>query len=164
MTSDVPAKLFDIAHAGQAACPVSAASPARIVVATHARFAEGICGSLEMICGKQPNVEFVSAYLDEGVDYGALFRDLVSSHDYAARPLVVVTDLMGGSVNNDFMQLRAEYPFLLVTGLNLPLLMELATYHGTLDETAVRSMAEESRSFVTFCGDELLSVGEDTDF
>ena len=136
----------------------------RVVVSTHGAFAEGICGSLKMICGEQTFVEFVNAYLDSNYDYSALFHRIVSEHDYSERPLVVVTDLLGGSVNNEFMQLRAKYPFYLVTGLNLPLLIELATYSGPLNEKVIDGIVRASRNYVTYCGEDLLSASDDFDF
>lgn len=136
----------------------------RIVVATHGRFAEGILNSFEMIVGGRGDIEALGAYLDPEVDYARTFRRLVSEHDYSARPLVVVTDLLGGSVNNEFMQLKAEYPFFLVAGLSLALLMGLALYPGRIDEGALRELVAQSRECVVFCGEELFSAGEDSDF
>ena len=139
-------------------------APGRIVVATHGGFAEGILGALQMICGRQPHVECINAYQEAGVDYDRRFQELVETHDYDAWPLVVVTDLLGGSVNNAFIQLLPGHPFLLVSGLNLPLLMELALSPVRLDEGVVRGIVERSRGFVVYCGDELLSAGDEGEF
>lgn len=137
----------------------------RIVVATHGRFAEGILDSLRMIAGCSFEVESVCAYTDEDVDYPAYMRNLVEAHDYEKRQLIVVTDLLGGSVHNEFVQLSAEHPFFLVSGLNLPMLIELSMFQGPCTKEALEEIVEDSRGFIKLCDvSELDNSSVESDF
>lgn len=84
----------------------------KIIIASHGRFAEGIMDSLKMIAGEQDHVEPLCAYIDRSVDYSARIRQLVADHDYEKQALLVITDLLGGSVNNEFMVLQRIIRFI----------------------------------------------------
>lgn len=77
-----------------------------------------------MILGKQDNIYFAPPFtgnteeLDEALDkFFSLAREDMEA--------VVVTDLLGGSVNTRIAQ-RGDHRFTLVTGVNLGLVLELA--------------------------------------
>lgn len=136
----------------------------KILVATHGKFAEGIMDSLRMIAGVQENVEFICAYSQQDIDYRDLIKRIVSEHDYSTSNLLVVTDLVGGSVNNEFMKYIKDYPFYLVAGLNLGLLLELVMHKDDLNEEFIRSCCRNSQNFIMFCNDCLETKDEESDF
>lgn len=123
----------------------------RIIVATHGKFSEGILTSLQMIFGDQTPIECITAYVDKDTDYQGLFRKTVAENDYSTTELVVLTDVLGGSVNNEFMKLLPEYPFHLVCGLNLALLLEVAVCPGDMIAEQLPSIVERAREGVTLC-------------
>lgn len=125
----------------------------RIVIATHGEFSKGIHSSVQMIFGSASPIECITAYVDPDIDYPSLFRRTVADHDYRKAELIVLTDVLGGSVNNEFIRLLDEYPFHLITGLNLPCLLELVTCPG--DELARRlpEILNQSREGIALCND-----------
>lgn len=139
----------------------------RIVLATHGKFSEGIFTSMKMIFGEQAPIECITAYVESGVDYQELFRETVAENDYDTTELIVLTDVLGGSVNNEFMKLLAEYPFHLVCGLNLALLLEIAVCPADMIADQLPSIVERAREGVALCDDMVrgaIAAEEDNDF
>lgn len=136
----------------------------KILIATHGKFAEGIMDSLRMIAGIQENIELICVYSKQGIDYSDLIKRKVSEHDYSTLNLLVLTDLVGGSVNNEFMKYINDYPFYLVAGLNLGLLLELVMHKDDLNEKYIRSCCRNSQNFIVFCNDCLENKNEENDF
>ena len=114
----------------------------QIVIATHTHLAAGLAEAVTFLAGEHGNVRVLNLFVDGEDDVAA-----------AARPscddLVVCTDLLGGSVNNEFAKLAQIDPrILLVTNANLPVVLQLVLAAG--DEPTVELVrqvvsAEESR-------------------
>lgn len=123
----------------------------KFIIATHGRFAEGILDSLEMIAGKQEHVSYINMYTDSDINYQERVKETIEKHDYLSSTLVVLTDISGGSVNTEFMRFLRDYPFQLVAGLSLPLLLELV-FTGR-DEIAqkINEVCKVSENFVVHC-------------
>ena len=125
----------------------------RIVIATHAMFSEGIASSLKMIFGDAVPVECITAYVDLSVDYQDKLEKIVSEHDYEHAELVVLTDILGGSVNNEFMGLLDKYNFHLITGINLALLFEVVTCPAEDLTANLPSIVEQAREHIVLCNE-----------
>lgn len=134
----------------------------RIIVATHGGFSEGILSSLHMVAGDIGPIECITAYVDKDVDYQVEFRRIVSEHDYSKAELFVLTDVLGGSVNNEFMQLLAEYPFHLITGINFALLLEMSMCPVEELVESLPKIVSAAREHIVLC-DTLLDRGDEED-
>ena len=73
--------------------------------------------------------------------------------------MLVVTDLFGGSVNNEFMAALAENDFTLICGMNMPLLVELLS-GANPDFAAVRAAVDSCKDSIMVCND-LLDAEQD---
>ncbi len=112
-----------------------------ILVITHGDFAKGIKSAADMIMGEQPN--FSSLGLQVGEDYDdfkANVYQAIVERDEGDGVLVLV-DFFGASPYNavgmNTSKLREEgHQFRLVTGVNLPMLIEAldARSRSSLDE------------------------------
>lgn len=74
----------------------------KILIMTHGELASGFAHTLKMIVGDIADVEALSAYTTPGYDLEKEIKkvmDALSEDD----ELLVVTDLYGGSVNNEWM-------------------------------------------------------------
>ena len=81
------------------------------------------------------------------------------------RLLVVVTDIFGGSVNNEFIQRQTTGSFTLITGMNLPLLVEMVTQLDSLDADKAKAAVEGSRPFIQLCeAADMLAGAEEEEF
>ncbi|MCH4012992.1 MAG: mannose/fructose/sorbose PTS transporter subunit IIA [Solobacterium sp.] len=107
-----------------------------IIIGSHGKFAEGIKMSSEMIFGAQRNVEAVTLMPNEGPDdVRKKMEDAIAKFDDPKQVLFLI-DLWGGTPFNQANGLIAghEDTWAIVTGLNLPMLLE--AYGARLDETA----------------------------
>ena len=98
----------------------------KLLLASHGDLADGICSSLKIIMGEQGNIRTLCAYTKEEFDLRSEVWEILNDLSYEDK-LIVVTDIFGGSVNNEFMNNLNRNNLYLIAGLNLPLVIELAT-------------------------------------
>lgn len=96
----------------------------KFLIATHGSFAKGIHSSLEIIMGKLENVFMIQAYTEENKSLKEEI-DLVLEQIRKEDELIVFTDLMGGSVTNQILQYALKKNVFIVSGFNLPLLLDI---------------------------------------
>lgn len=95
-----------------------------VLIATHGKMASGIRYTAEMIVGEQTEVTTIDAYVDAEIDVEKEFETYFKERE--GQRIFVMTDLMGGSVNQKLMQYAAENEnIILFTGINLPLLIQV---------------------------------------
>lgn len=100
----------------------------KIILVSHGKLALGLKDTLEMIVGQIDGLYALAAYSDGSEDQYLKAIDAIIETD-STEPILIITDVLGGSVNNEVWQLLATHPQLIVlTGMNLPLLMTLVTY------------------------------------
>jgi len=96
----------------------------KFLIATHGAFAKGIKSSLDMIIGETDNVFLIQAYLDDNIsvedELAAVLTNITANDE-----LVIFTDLLGGSVNNIMIREALKPNVHIVSGFNLPLLIEV---------------------------------------
>lgn len=123
----------------------------KIILATHGNFAQGIRTSLELICGKSTNVEVICAYMEEEFDLGKAVEKIML--DNQKNELLIITDIFGGSVNNEFFKYVERSNVHLVSGLNLSLLIELYTQLEITDsmENLIIQAIKTSQETIQYC-------------
>ena len=101
-----------------------------IIIASHGEFAAGIHQSGSMIFGEQEKVQVVTFMPNEGPDdLYAKFNNAVAAFD-AEDEVLVLADLWSGSPFNQASRVMGENPerkFAIITGLNLPMLIQAYT-------------------------------------
>lgn len=115
----------------------------KIVIASHGELASGVVNSLEMIIGEVSHIETIAAYTDKDVDYSKVILETVKKHNFDKEKMIVLTDLLGGSVNSEFMKYIDDYPFYLVSGFNLALVLEVALLND-VDLTSLKEVVDKS--------------------
>lgn len=125
----------------------------KIILASHGRFASGIHSSLELICGQKAAIETLDCYLEEDFDLTKTVDEVMDC--YAGQKLLVITDIFGGSVNNEFLRYSSRSDFYLVAGLNLPFLIELITRLEVveLDKDLIQETLQNSKESIQLCND-----------
>ncbi|MCI8567138.1 MAG: PTS fructose transporter subunit IIA [Lachnospiraceae bacterium] len=127
------------------------------VLASHAYLSKGFTSALELIIGRQQHLKYYCAYVDETEAGQEHFKDVLL-HDLDALPpqdeVIVMTDMFGGSVNNELMELIRRKNTHLVTGVNLALVIGILT--GDEEEPAdqlIPRMVEEARGAMLYCNE-----------
>ena len=123
----------------------------RLVLASHGYLAEGMKNSAQIIVGKSAEIYTICAYVEERVTLESQIDELFDSFSEDDE-IIVVTDIFGGSVNNEFMQRLQNRRFWLVSGMNLPLVIQLAMAEdgGCISES-IKEALETGREMICFC-------------
>lgn len=121
------------------------------ILATHGTFAEGIASSIEIILGTQSNLHTLCAYVsgnDDITQTVATFLQRFAETD----ELIIITDIFGGSINNEFIKYLTKPNIHLIAGLNLPLIIQLLTHSKEPDITAIIDTAiKTSVDAIQYC-------------
>jgi fructoselysine/glucoselysine PTS system EIIA component len=134
------------------------------ILASHGYFAEGIKTSLDIILGKNDNVHCICAYTDEKVtlkeQIEAAFEKINKENE-----TVIITDIFGGSVNNEFLHYLTDESVHVIAGLNLPLLIELIAGSEYLDDTKVliNNAIASCKSSIQYCNDTVMSFAAEVE-
>lgn len=125
----------------------------RILLATHGRMADGVMSAVRLIMGENSKLDVVNAYLngDPPTEELAAYFAAVKTED----TVIVLTDLLGGSVNKEvFPYLECPNVFV-IAGFNLAMVLELAAMGAEEAVTAefCRDLVEAGRSQVVFLND-----------
>ena len=91
----------------------------KVIVVSHGSYARGLVDTVQMIAGKQEDLEAF------GVD--TLKEKIRQSIEQASQEeeILILTDIFYGSPFNTVISLMPEYDLYHVTGINLPLMMEV---------------------------------------
>lgn len=100
--------------------------------------------SVEMVVGAQEHLMTISAYVDGCNDPAQELKQLVDSLEEGDE-LVILTDVLGGSVNNEASQFVNEPGVFVVTGMNLPLVLTLMIDNATPAQQLIDATVAEAR-------------------
>lgn len=136
----------------------------KIIVASHGRMASGIKNSLEIIYGESKVVESLDCYVEDDFDLNEAISRLLER--YKNYELIIVTDVFGGSVNNEFLKYVGRPNFYLITGLNLLLLIELVSKINAEGETKtiIKRVLFETKGTIQLCNDLIDTEIEEENF
>jgi PTS system N-acetylgalactosamine-specific IIA component len=128
---------------------MSDASGVRALVAGHGDFAAGLISAVEAVTGRGELLEPIQVMGLCGEDIQQLLRERL----HATGALVIFTDLQAGSCTMAARRLLRDQPsVLLVSGANLPMLLDfvMSTTPDPLD--AARAAVERARSAIAAYG------------
>ena len=116
-----------------------------IIVGTHGEFSREIVKSSEMIFGKQENIQYVTFNTGESTDdLVNKYEDVMKALDYEDGLLFMV-DLFGGSPYNAASRVAVKEENIdIVTGVNLPMLLEVFAVRGSMKVDEVVNIAESA--------------------
>ena len=112
----------------------------QFLIATHSTLAEGLANAIHFFNSDAANIHYINAYVEDNEFEKALRAKLA-----AMEPgnLVILTDLAGGSVNQIAAKLMREIPFVLVTGVNFPLVLEMMCMNTLNAEAEEADLTED---------------------
>jgi fructoselysine and glucoselysine-specific PTS system IIA component len=123
----------------------------QIILASHGNLAKGMKDTLNMIIGDVSMIEAFSSYRDEDVNTRNAIEAIIKEN-YDKRDIFILTDILGGSVNTEIMSLIKEYPKMhVLSGMNLPLVISIATQAGEISESLLQEIIAESRQWIVDC-------------
>ena len=120
-----------------------------LVIVTHGRLAEEFISALEHIVGPQKRAESVCIGPKDKMENRR--SDILAAGDRAegGAGVIVLTDMFGGTPSNLAIYLLQEANVEVLAGVNLPLLVKLATVRKSADlEQAVTEAYVAGRKYI----------------
>lgn len=105
-----------------------------------------------MIIGKNENVSYYCAYIDNESEYSK--EKIVKKINTFSKndEVVILTDMFGGSVNNEMLDLLDDKRIHLITGVNLLLGISLILSDQEIPiETLIPDLIEEAKRGIIYC-------------
>jgi PTS system mannose-specific IIA component len=129
-----------------------------VLVITHGEFGIELVKSAEMIMGPQENVEALALRPGNSVDdLRNEANAILDKNNEKGLETIVLVDLLGGSPSNVALSLLAKNDLTILTGVSMPMLIELLTFYQiekdtnklveTVKQTSVSGINKLDRSF-----------------
>lgn len=128
----------------------------KILVIGHGRFAEGVKSAAQIIVGELSEVTFMNTYVDD-IDFHVELDKYFSSNTN----ILVLTDLFGGSVNQAIMQYITKENIEIITGVNIPLVLEILLSNITGKNLDIREIVSNAKEQIMFVNDVLENSNND---
>src|SRR5690606_3700517 len=122
-----------------------------VVVVTHGQLATELLNATETIMGDLPRFAALSVGWHDEVTVAreALGRAIDRVNDEGRVPVLILTDMFGGTPSNIALSFLREGQVEVVTGVNLAMLIKLAPPSGSADlMTLARELCEDGRAAV----------------
>lgn len=131
----------------------------KIIIASHQYLAKGLKSTLEYIVPNTVEVIDINAYIENISVENQILTSLEQCNE--EEQIFVFTDLLGGSVNQEFINKISKYNIELIAGANLPIIMTIVLSLGEQDlsKDDIRVAIEEARDQLVYVND-LLSTQE----
>ena len=120
-----------------------------MVLVTHGRLAEELIAALEHVVGPQPNVKAVCIGPDDDMEQRrAEILDSAAQAD-EGDGVVLLTDMFGGTPSNLAISVMDKANVEVIAGVNLPMLIKLASVCKTEPlNIAIESAQEAGRKYI----------------
>ncbi|HVY73516.1 MAG TPA: PTS sugar transporter subunit IIA [Puia sp.] len=122
----------------------------KYLIATHGALAGGVQSAVEMIIGAAENLYLIQAYMDGSKQIGDELK-VVLEKVQPGEELIVFTDLLGGSVNNQVLNQALRKNVHVVSGFSLPLVIEIMMGDpGTPIQQIINEAVDRARSQMVY--------------
>ncbi len=120
-----------------------------LVIVTHGRLAEELINALEHVVGHQANITPVCIGPEDDMEQRRLqILDCVAEAE-EGNGVILLTDMFGGTPSNLAISILDKANVEVIAGVNLPMLIKLATVRQTESlEDAAQSAQEAGRKYI----------------
>jgi mannose PTS system EIIA component len=120
-----------------------------MVVVTHGRLAEEFISAMEHVVGPQTGLLAVSIGPDDDMEQRRQdIQDAVTQVD-EGNGVILLTDMFGGTPSNLAISIMDTMNVEVIAGINLPMLIKLASVRSTLSmEEAISAAQESGRKYI----------------
>lgn len=133
------------------------------ILMSHSYLAKGMASSVEMILGARKDISYICAYVEGNTCVKQeVLRQMESFRE--GTETVILTDIFGGSVNNELLSLMDKRDVYLVSGMNLALVVELLIRAEDTADTGsiIAECIQGARENMKFCNQALSEVSGET--
>ncbi|MGI9440017.1 MAG: PTS sugar transporter subunit IIA [Parvibaculales bacterium] len=131
-----------------------------LVLVTHGMLAKEFRAAMEHVVGSQPQIETISIGPDDDVEKRRQdIVDAIVAVD-SGRGVILLTDMFGGTPSNLAISLLNENKVEVIAGINLPMLIKLASVRANKPlAEAVHEAKEAAIKYISVASD-VLSSGQ----
>ena len=115
-----------------------------LILVTHGRLAEEFVAATEHVVGNQRNMHAISIGPDDDIEQRR--RDIVAAVEAVddGSGVILLTDMFGGTPSNLAISVMEPGRVEVVAGVNLPMLIKLASVRGNGDLNKVAGCAQDA--------------------
>lgn len=115
-----------------------------LVLVTHGRLAEEFVAATEHVVGRQANTRAVCIGADDDMELRR--KDILSAIGEVddGHGVILLTDMFGGTPSNLAISVMDKAKVEVIAGMNLPMLIKLASVRGEDDLVAAVALAQEA--------------------
>lgn len=122
----------------------------KYIIATHGHMAYGMSTTLSMLIGEQENLTIINAYTEECKDPTPEFEKIIEENP--DDDIVIMTDLFGGSVNNNAMVMTKNERVHVVTGINLAVVISIVmSDSNTPTKQVIEEAVTGAKDMIIYC-------------
>ncbi len=121
-----------------------------LVIVTHGRLAEEFVLAMEHVVGPQPAVKAVCIGPEDDMEKRR--RDILNAAQAvnSGQGVILLTDMFGGTPSNLAISVMEQTQAEVIAGLNLPMLIKLASVRGRESlQTCVAQAQEAGRKYIS---------------
>ncbi len=121
-----------------------------LVIVTHGRLAEEFVLAMEHVVGPQPAVKSVCIGPEDDMEKRR--RDILAAAEAvnSGQGVILLTDMFGGTPSNLAISVMEQTKAEVIAGLNLPMLIKLASLRGRESlQTCVAQAQEAGRKYIS---------------
>ncbi len=109
-----------------------------VVVVTHCHLGKELISAAELVVGEELK-QFQSVSIDPKEGSEEIREKIIAAIRKVdgGQGVLILTDMYGGTPSNISLSLLEEKKIEVITGVNLPMLLKLATYHSEIDVEAL---------------------------
>jgi len=121
-----------------------------LVLVTHGRLANEFIGALEHIVGAQTALEAICIGPDDDMEVRRIDIAAAVKRVDGGKGVILLTDMFGGTPSNLAISLMSEGDIEVIAGINLPMLIRLASVRKTMAVApAVEAAQEAGRKYIS---------------
>ena len=115
-----------------------------LVLVTHGRLAEEFVAATEHVVGQQPNTRAVCIGADDDMEVRRKDILLAISEVDDGHGVILLTDMFGGTPSNLAISVMDQAKVEVVAGMNLPMLIKLASVRGENNLSEAVALAQQA--------------------
>ena len=105
-----------------------------VIIATHGEFGPQLHSTLKMILGETEGITSVGLAAEDSMEtFRKKMEEAVRSVDPKGKGCLVLVDMLGGTPFNVAIQMAQTVKLQVVTGVNLPMLIKIASHRDAAD-------------------------------
>ena len=120
-----------------------------LVLVTHGSLAVELIRAMEHVVGPQENTAAVCIGPDDDMEHRRADIQKAVSRVETGEGVIILTDMFGGTPSNLAISIMEEQSIEVIAGVNLPILVKLASIRSTLDlQSAIAKAQEAGRKYI----------------